>query len=374
MRGGMTFDVIVVGAGIVGLAHAYEARRRGLSVAVVERDHRAVGASIRNFGFVTVTGQRAGDTWRRARRSRDVWAEVAPQAGIRIEHRGLWVLAQRPAAAEVLHAFMQTEMGERCELHSAREAGQHMPALRTEHATAALYSPHELRVESRDAIPRLTHWLSQEHGVEFFFGEAVLSVSDGEVHTAQRSLQAERIVLCPGTELTGVAGALLKDHGLQLTRLQMLRVQPEAGFRLGAAVMSDLSLVRYAGYAALPQAAALQQQLSHEVPHSLAHGIHLIAVQSADGSLVVGDSHHAADSPLPFASEAVDELILQHLYETLDLGQCRVVERWVGVYPVGHHEDCLVVRPSPSQRLVLVTSGTGASTAFGIAEDVFNQW
>jgi hypothetical protein len=51
-----------------------------------------------------------------------------------------------------------------------------------------------------------------------------------------------------------------------------------------------------------------------------------------------------------------------------------VVERWVGVYPVGHHDDCLVVRPSPSQRLVLVTSGTGASTAFGIAEDVFNQW
>ena len=277
----MTFDVIVVGAGIVGLAHAYEARRRGLSVAVVERDHRAVGASIRNFGFVTVTGQRAGDTWRRARRSRDVWAELAPQAGIRIEHRGLWVLAQRPAAAEVLHAFMQTEMGERCELHSAREAGQHMPALRTEQATAALYSPHELRVESRDAIPRLTHWLSQEQGVEFYFGEAVLSVSDGEEY------------LCPGTELTGVAGALLKDHGLQLTRLQMLRVQPEAGFRLGAAVMSDLSLVRYAGYAALPQAAALQQQLSHEVPHSLAHGIHLIAVQSADGTLVVGDSHRS---------------------------------------------------------------------------------
>ena len=62
-----SFDVIVVGAGIVGLAHAYEAARKGLKVCVVERDAACVSASIRNFGFVTVTGQGAGDTWRRAR-------------------------------------------------------------------------------------------------------------------------------------------------------------------------------------------------------------------------------------------------------------------------------------------------------------------
>ena len=75
------YDVVIAGAGIVGLAHALAAAERGLRVAVVERDHRCVGASIRNVGFVTVTGQPAGDTWRRARASRDVWARVAPAAG-----------------------------------------------------------------------------------------------------------------------------------------------------------------------------------------------------------------------------------------------------------------------------------------------------
>ena len=77
------YDLAVVGGGILGLAHAYEAARRGKRVVVIDRDAQANGASVRNFGFVTVTGQDRGTVWRRAMKSRDVWAEIAPKAGIR---------------------------------------------------------------------------------------------------------------------------------------------------------------------------------------------------------------------------------------------------------------------------------------------------
>ena len=169
------FDLVVAGAGILGLAHALAGVRRGWRVAVVERDARCVGASIRNFGFITVSGQDAGDTWRRARRSRDVWAEVAAAARIRIEQRGAWVLARRPAARAVLDAFVaRSGMAEGCVVHDASELPRLAPALRSEGAHGALYSPHELRVESRDAIPRLAQWLADAHGVRFFFEETVL--------------------------------------------------------------------------------------------------------------------------------------------------------------------------------------------------------
>ena len=52
----MTFDVAIVGAGICGLGHALAAARRGMRVVVIDRDAQANGASVRNFGFVTVTG------------------------------------------------------------------------------------------------------------------------------------------------------------------------------------------------------------------------------------------------------------------------------------------------------------------------------
>src|SRR5438270_10255094 len=113
---GDPFDLVVVGAGIVGLAHALAAARLGKRVVVIDREAQAVGASIRNFGFVTVTGQERGDAWRRARRSRDIWAAVAPRAGIAIEQTGLWVSLRHPESMAVAEAFLATEMGEGCRL------------------------------------------------------------------------------------------------------------------------------------------------------------------------------------------------------------------------------------------------------------------
>ena len=367
-------DLLVVGAGIVGLAHAWEAARRGLRVIVLERDAACIGASIRNFGFVTVSGQRAGASWERARRSRERWAEVAPQAGIDILQRGAWICARRPEAVAVLQAFMATEMAAGCELLDAAEALRRHPALRPEGLGAVLHSPHELRVESREAIPRLAAWLAEVHGVQFRFGEAVLAVETPRVISARAEYRAERVVVCGGGELNGLFAPLWAPHGLRQCQLQMLRVRPPAGWRLDAPVMGDLSLVRYEGFSALPEAQALRERLAVEEGESLAHGIHLIAVQSADGSLVVGDSHHYGPVLPPFASEAVDALILRHLRESLALHELTVLERWVGHYPSSPSHPCLVLAPDAATRAVAVTSGTGASTAFGLAEEVFTGW
>jgi FAD dependent oxidoreductase TIGR03364 len=355
-------DCVVVGAGIIGLAHALAAHKRGLRVTVIDRDARAVGASIRNFGFITVTGQKQGITWRRAMRSRDVWAEVAEQAGIQVLQRGLLVCARRPEALAVLEEFAAGPMGEGCRMRAASSLA---PPFRDD-LLGALESPHELRVESRDAIPRLAAWL-EEQGVRFLRASAVHAVESGRVHTAAGSVSAPHIVVCPGPDLTTLFPDVMARRGITLCKLHMLRVAGPAA-TLPAPVMSDLGLVRYLGYAAAPSLPALRARLECEQAAWLADGIHLIAVQSADGSLVVGDSHHYAATPDPFQPADVDHRILSELSAVLGMPDPEVLERWVGVYPSGP-DIAFTETPLSGVRLSMVTSGTGASTGFAIGEE-----
>lgn len=369
------YDLIVVGAGIVGLAHALIAVRRGLSVAVVDRESEAIGASVRNFGFVTVTGQQAGDCWRRARRSQEIWLEVAPAAGIVVEHEGLVVVAQRPEAVAVLEAFCATPMGAECELLTAEETRRRYGAtLNGTMLEGSLYSPHERRIESRFAVPRLARWLEDTQGVTFHRRCHVSAVETGRVFTTLGEMRAERIVVCPNDDLRTLFPDTIAALGIERCWLQMLKVMPaDPHFRLPAAIMSDLSLVRYLGYAELPESAALRARLEIEQPGALANGVHLIAVQGADGGLIVGDSHHYGFSPSPFASDQLDNIMLDELHAVLRLSGARVVERWIGTY--ASLPDRLMVRetPAPDVRLVIVTSGTGASTAFAIAEETLAE-
>jgi glycine/D-amino acid oxidase-like deaminating enzyme len=154
----------------------------------------------------------------------------------------------------------------------------------------------------------------------------------------------------------------------------MLRVDPASAKRaLDAAVMSDLGLVRYLGYAELPEAAALRLRLEAEQAAALLHGVHLIAVRSEDGSLVVGDSHHYGDAADPFAPAFVDDIIMDEFDAVLDLGSRRILERWVGYYSSVPDRLMFCDRVRDDTRIVMVTSGTGASTAFAIAEEVVGE-
>jgi FAD dependent oxidoreductase TIGR03364 len=364
-----TYDIAIVGAGIVGLAHAYAAARLGKRVAVIDRSGRAIGASIRNFGFVTVTGQERGDTWRRAKRSRDVWVEIAPQAGFAVEHKGLLLTARRAESVALLEAFLKTEMGEGCSLLSRAEVLARLSSASGTGVSAALFSPHDVRVESRTAIPKLAQWLKERWGVDLFFDTAVTEIAPPKIQTSRGAMAAEAAIVCPGDDFASLFPERIARYGLTKCRLSMMRLA-DPGFRLPAALMSDLGLVRYLGYAALPEAGALRALLEKKQPEHLANGVHLIAVQSADGSLVVGDSHHYDDAPEPFAAAETEQLILDELFAATGIAKADVIERWTGIYASAKDRPMLVDEPAPNVRLVMITSGTGASTAFAIGEEV----
>jgi D-hydroxyproline dehydrogenase subunit beta len=336
---------------------------------VIDRDAEACGASVRNFGFITVTGQERGTSWARARRSCAIWEDVARQAGIPILQRGLWMTTRRPEAAAVLEAFVRTEMGEGCRILSRAQAAAHCPELVGPDVQAVLQSSIDLRVESREAIPKIAAWLAEHHGVVFLRQTAVLSVEPPKLETSRGVVTAGAAVVCPGDDVVSLFAQRIAKYQPTRCKLQMLRLA-DPGFRLPGAVMSDLGLVRYAGYSALPEAEPLRARLKKEQDEHLRQGIHLIAVQSADGSLVVGDSHQYATTPDYFAHERVDQLILDEFTAATGRLPPAVCERWIGTYPSCTGRTMFIDAPARNVRIVVITSGSGASTGFSIGEEV----
>jgi FAD dependent oxidoreductase TIGR03364 len=364
-----TFDLAVVGAGIVGLSCARAAALRGLRVVVLDRDARSNGASVRNFGFVSVTGQERGTAWTRARRTCAIWEEVARQAGIAITQRGLWMMARRAEAVPVLEAFVRTEMGEGCRILSRTAANARCSELAGANVQAVLESSIDLRVESREAVPKIAAWLAERYGVVFLPQTAVLSVEPPRLETSRGAVDAGAAVVCPGDDIASLFPNQIAKYNVTRCKLQMLRLA-DPGFRLPGALMSDLGLLRYAGYSALPEATPLRERLAAEQGEYLQHGIHLIAVQSSDGTLVVGDSHHYAPTPDFFADERVDRLILEEFAAASGRAPSAVRERWTGTYPSCADRSMFIEAPARNVRIVMITSGSGASTGFAIGEEV----
>jgi FAD dependent oxidoreductase TIGR03364 len=362
------FDLAVVGAGIIGLSCARAAAQKGLRVIVIDRDAQANGASVRNFGLVVVSGQQRGAAWNRARRSCAIWRQVAGEAGIPILQRGLWLTTRRREALPILEAFLKTEMGEGCEILSPAAARARCSEFAAENLQAVLVSPHSLRVESREAIPKIAAWLERRFGVQFLRQATVLSVEPPRLETSRGVVHAGAVAVCPGDDLSGLYAPRIANYSVTRCKLQMLRLA-SPGFRLPGALMSDLGLLRYAGYSALPEAAPLRTRLEAEQHEQLKHGIHLIVVQSADGTLVVGDSHQYAATPDPFADERVDQLILEEFAAATGRRAPAVLERWTGTY-ASAADAMFIDAPAPDVRLVMVTSGSGASTGFALGEEV----
>jgi FAD dependent oxidoreductase TIGR03364 len=339
---------------------------------VIDKDAQANGASVRNFGFVTVTGQERGAMWTRAQRSCEVWREVAAAAQIPVVHTGLWMTVRRPEAVGVLEAFMATEMATGCRLLSPAEARRRCPQLAAPQMAAVLESSTELRVEAREAIPRLAAWLASKHSVTFMRNTTVLCIDMPSVQTSRGTLQADRVAVCPGDDFNSLYPDRLGAYPLTRCKLQMLRLA-DPGFRLPGAIMSDLGLGRYRGYSDLEAAAPLKERLAVEQAQHLKHGIHLIVVQSSDGSLVVGDSHHYAQTPDAFARQEVDALILEEFRAALGIAPPPTVERWIGTYASATDRPILIDTPVSSVRVAIVTCGAGMSTGFAIGEELVSS-
>lgn len=359
-------DVVVVGAGIVGLGIAYEAMLRGASVAVVDRAAGIVGASVRNFGHACITPQ-TGDAARYAQEARRRWTTLAPLAGFAARERGAHVVARRPEELAVLEEYRST--GADLRLLGAAAIADAVPV---DAATAigGAHLPQDLQVDPREAAPAIAAWLATQ-GVRFHWRTAALGIETGAVRTARGDITADRVVVCTNHDVDQLFPALAEAAEVVRCRLHMLRAAIPLAFPLTTPLLTGWSLLRYSGFAGMPSAGALRTALAEALPEGIRWDLNQMYASPPDGSVIVGDTHEREVDAPPFQDEDGFRLLLAET-ERLFGAPVRVLDRWQGVYASSSRQEFLVERPVPGVDVVTVTTGIGMTTGLGLAPFVLD--
>jgi D-hydroxyproline dehydrogenase subunit beta len=362
-------DLVIVGAGILGLAHAADAVRRGLAVTVVERDHQPVGASIRNFGHVCTTAQ-AGRALEYAQVARERWLSLGEQAGFDVLEHGTVVVARTTAELAVLEELAAERGTGQVRLLTRAGVRDSFP-LATDEVVGGAHLTQDLRVSPTDAIPALATWLEKQ-GVRFEWGVHAGAVGAGRVDTSRGVLRAPYVVHATGHDLDRLFPAIADEYGVRRCRLQMFEVAPPGDVGIGPGILTGTGILRYAGLAAQPSAAAVRAEIEERTPELLDVVMNLMLTQRPDGSIVLGDTHHYDRTHLPFDDESVAALVLREGARLLGAG-LTVRRRWRGVYADSPQTDFVIASPDPATRVVAITSGIGMTTALGLAPEVLDH-
>lgn len=361
-------DVLIVGAGIVGLAHALSAHERGARVLVIERDEHAVGASIRNFGHICATAQ-TGQVLDYAWRSRERWLSLADAVPLR--ECGTVVVARSAAEHAVLEEFAAQRGADQVTLLSPSGVTDRIGSA-DERVVGGALLPLDLRTDSRTAIPALTAHL-RTLGIDVHFGTNALAVEPGLVRTNRGTVRADRIVLAVGHDVDRMFPEVADSVALQRCALHMMQVQAPGARTVEPAVLTGLSMLRYGGLASQPAAADVRAQVLASTPELLDAQMNLMFTQLPSGDLVIGDTHVDALTHDPFAPERIWQLELREIGRLLATDQLTVTHRWRGFYAHSEHTDYVDAQPMESVQVSSVTSGIGMTTAFGFAEGVISR-
>jgi FAD dependent oxidoreductase TIGR03364 len=371
-----SYDDVIVGAGILGLAHAYLLARRGRRVIVLERDPVAQGASVRNFGMLWPVGQPRGELRNLARRSLKSWLEVLPSAGLWHRRTGSLHLAYHDDEARVLEEFVAAgeAEGETVELVEPARVRELAPAVRQHGLRLALWSPEEVCVDPREVLARLPAWLERHLGVAFRFEDPVIEVRASSVVSSRGPIEANRIWICSGDELRVLFPELLRQSGLVRCKLQMMRSQAyEPAWSIGPMLAAGLTLRHYAAFRDCPGLAALKERVARESPWFDQYGIHVLVSQNGRGELSLGDSHEYGHQIDPFDKAEIESLILDYLRGFLDIPGLRIASRWHGTYAKHPKRPYIILGPLPGVLIVTGVGGAGMTLSFGLAEAVINQ-
>jgi glycine/D-amino acid oxidase-like deaminating enzyme len=343
-------DIVVVGAGIVGLCTAWELRQRGFDVVLVDQRFPGYGASSRNPGALWLQTRRAGIELALARAGKAKYEQYLDVLGDVFDYRvdgGLFFFETDEQAAVVEnYVDDRRAAGVAIEMVSLEEAAKLCPIL-PESAVGAAYCTEDAQIDSLDFVSAMESACSRA-GVHFFRNTAVLStLRDGDRVLGVRTVRGE-VLASALVWATGAWATTLRAEGIRVpvetARVGQLMMQPVESRRspllhgprgvIGAGALTDL-------------AAYNAEAFSGPLGNGSDGGYDDTALLNRGGSLYIGhsvDGRHSLNPHISLAAtQAMVEVGLDRYSRYADYG---VTGLWAGLgsetpdgLPVVDHAD-----------------------------------
>jgi len=366
-------SAIVIGAGIAGLATARALATRGYKVTVIERNEKAIGASIRNFGMIWPVGQPDGELYETAMSSRSIWKQICNDANTWYDEPGSLHVAYATDEWNVLEELATIYSHRGYKLLSAEEVCEMSPVTVKKNLKGALYSSQELIVDPRIAIANIPALLSEKYGVKFLWGKTVIGIAYPYVSIGTEQLEADEIYVCSGADFETLYPEIYKEQSLTKCKLQMMRMAKQSQ-RIGPSLCGALSLVHYNSFKAATSITALKERFKEELPDYLKWGIHVMVSQNQSGELTIGDSHEYGLTHDPFDKHFINQLILDYLKTFARFENEAVIETWNGIYPKPTDgRSYLLMEPESGVTIINGFGGAGMTLSFGVCEQLFRE-
>jgi glycine/D-amino acid oxidase-like deaminating enzyme len=347
-----TYDVVIVGAGIVGAACADTFAERGLRVAVVDRDVVGSGATAAGMGHIVVMDD-SDAQFALTNYSQRLWQQLRPELPEDVEYEQagtIWVAADEEEMAEVLRKreYYQ-KRGVAAAVMDARQLMEAEPNLRDGLAggllvsgDAVLYPP----CAARFLIGR-----AQQRGAKLKLGGSVVQISEGSVR------------LNDGQEIAG--GIVVNAAGANAAELT---AGIDVKKRKGHLVITD----RYPGF--------LRHQLVEfgylKSAHSVSRDSVAFNVQPRrTGQILIGSSRQYGAE-----HKEVDQVMLANMVRRAQeympaLGSMSAVRVWTG-FRAATPDKLPLIGPCPGYKSVFLATGhegLGITTSLGTARLLVDQ-
>ena len=352
-------QVVIVGGGIVGTAHALEAVRRGHSVTQLERRVEPRGATPRALGLIRVSACAEGDLAATAE-ARMLWEELGGKVpGIGFRATGSITLLRTPGELAVA-TEVATRGDYRFELLDPTVVRTVNPAVRGPF-TAGLYCSDDAVVDPRYALPALRSYLTATTAYTYLDSTAAITLDTaasnpvvGDDHG--RIHPADLVLVCPGAENTDLVRDLVGDLRIRPVRATLLATAP-LDEPFPTAIADGDSVRQHPVYRG--EALDMLQHNESRRFDAATHDVDLVCVPRLDGGLTIGCAYDRRRPP----DFGVDEDATTYLVDTVEalLGRSLppVVRRWSGAFSEPS-DGSRVVRRQVGEHTWVVT-GAGSS-------------